>query len=671
VSTFSQIPLKILMLEDSKFDAEFVSEFVHVNYPNARLMLVADEAGFTSALTQGLEGEPYDLVLSDYEVPGYGGPYALDFARAHAPHTPFIFVSGVIGEENAVDLLKRGATDYVSKNRLSRLPIVIDRALREVAEREARDRAERLLYKADAIYGRVVDALNDYAVILLDRHGVVRDWNRGATAIFGWTREQMLGSEVGRLFTEQDRAAGAPEQELAAARRHGSASDDRWLRRADGSVLRADGVLTALHDPDEHGGEVNGFCKIVRDGTRAYEAAEALRLAKDEAEQANLTKDRFLAVLSHELRTPLSPIASAAQLLEQEAVVPAKYRELLPMIRRNVALEARLIEDLLDLTAISAGKVTLKLAPVDVRRLVDVVTTMVGESVRDKRIALTTLWSATRNRVLGDEARLQQVLWNVVRNAVKFTPEDGRIELHVDNDGSRLRIRCIDSGIGIAQDAQDKIFSAFEQADQEVSKRFGGLGLGLSIAQGLVAQHGGTLAVASPGVGQGATFTLMLETLSDASLCATAGADAGVDTDASTAQVGATAARPPAAASAEHPLRMLLVEDNEDAAFAMTMAFEYYGYEVTHAPTLRRALAVASEAAFDVVVTDLGLPDGNGIELGQAIGHRVPLIALSGFGSTEDLRRTAEAGFAEHLVKPAAPQDIHDTVMKVLARARA
>ena len=640
-------PLRVLMLEDSRFDAELVGEAVHARWPDAALCVACDEAGFVDALAQA----SFDIVLSDYELPGYGGPDALAHASRAAPRTPFIFVSGVIGEENAVEMLKRGATDYVSKNRLARLPVVMERALREVAERAAREAAERQLRAADAVYGRVVDALADYAVILLDADGAVRDWNRGASAIFGMRKDKVLGAGIGCIFTAADRAAGVVEAELETARRRGSASDDRWLQRADGSLLRADGVLTALRDESGH---VSGFCKIVRDVTPAYASAAALRDAKEDAERANRAKDRFLAVLSHELRTPLAPIASAAALLEQQATVPPGLRGLLPMIRRNVALEARLIEDLLDVTAISAGRIVLRTAPLDMRALAARVVDMVDETIRDKRITLAVHWDASRSLVDGDEARLQQVLWNIVRNAAKFTPEGGRIELRADNEGELLRLRCIDDGIGISPISQQKIFSAFEQADADVSRRFGGLGLGLAIAQGLVAEHHGTLEVASGGPGQGSTFTLRLATLPAEALSASpAPADAA-----------------PAASADKPAVRMLLVEDNEDAAFAMTLAFEYYGYRVTHADTLVKALAAARADDFDVVVTDLGLPDGSGIALGEALSARLPVIALSGFGSAEDVRRTTAAGFARHLVKPADPEDIHAVVMSVLAQAR-
>jgi len=642
-------PLRILMLEDSRFDAELVGEAVRASHPQAALRVVADEAGYCNALAH----EVFELILSDYEIPGYGGPEALDFARRAAPRTPFIFVSGVIGEENAVDMLKRGATDYVSKNRLSRLPVVIERALREVAERDAREAVERQLREADATYARVVDALDDYAVILLDAQGLVRDWNRGASLIFGLSREQALGGPLARIFTPADRAAGVVEAELEAARRRGSASDDRWLQRADGSLMRADGVLTALRGD---GGAVTGFCKIVRDVTRAYETAAALQAAKDEAERANRAKDRFLAVLSHELRTPLAPVASAAQLLEQKASVPDEYRALLPMIRRNVALEARLIEDLLDVTAISDEKIQLHLAPVDLRDVLVLVLDTTAELVREKRIELATHWHAEHSVVLGDAARLQQVLWNIIRNAVKFTPAGGHVDLWVDEDDAGwLRLRCIDDGIGIAPEAQPRIFSAFEQADSEVSRRFGGLGLGLAIARGFAEQHGGTLAVASDGSDHGSTFTLRLPLLPAAAPSATPASSAP-----------AAAAPRAAPRDGARPVRLLLVEDNEDAAYAMALSFEFYGYEVQHASTLAKALAAVDAGEFDVVVTDLGLPDGNGVALGEALRGRLPVIALSGFGSAEDVRRTAAAGFARHLVKPADPDDLHAAVMSVL-----
>ena len=551
-----------------------------------------------------------------------------------------------------MDLLKRGATDYVSKNRLGRLPLVIDRALRERAERLARVRAERQLREADSVYARVVDGLSGYGVVLLDTDGTIRDWNQAASLIFGYVRGETIGRSIDMIYTAEDRASDVVRSDFQAATLHGSVVDARWLVRADGTRLRAEGALTVLRDED---GEVSGFCKLLRDVTTTFESAAALLQAKEEAERANRTKDRFLAVLSHELRTPLLPISAAAQTLQKNVTVPPEFAELLPMIRRNVLLEARLIEDLLDLTAISAGKLSLRLSPVDMRKIVDVVVEMVQDTVDEKQIALSVHWHARRDTVEGDPARLQQVLWNVVRNAVKFTPVGGRIRLEAedDGDGDALSLRCIDDGIGFEPTANAAIFSAFEQANDDIARQYGGLGLGLAIAQGLVLQHGGELSASSEGPGLGATFTLRLRTI------ATPASQEGGPVQKAHGK------------DDRRPVRMLLVEDNEDAAAAMSMSLEYMGYAVTHAPTVREALAVGTQQDFDVIVTDLGLPDGSGLDLGPVLASRAPLIALSGFGSAEDIARTMSAGFVAHLVKPTDPDDVHATVGKVLMRSGA
>ena len=641
-------PLRILMLEDSAFDAELIQAALVRAYPPPRteleLRLVADERAFAQALASGA----FDIVLSDVELPGYSGAQALEHVLAVAPDLPFIFVSGVIGEENAVDLLKRGATDYVSKDRLGRLPLVIARALRERAERAARRRAERQLREADSIYARVVDGLSGHGVILLDTDGTIRDWNQAASLIFGYVRAEMIGQAISTLYLPDDRAGNVVRADFKAATAHGSVVVARWLVRSDGTRLRAEGALTVLRDED---GEVSGFCQLLRDVTTTFESAAALLQAKEEAERANRAKDRFLAVLSHELRTPLLPIAAAAQTLQKNVAVPAELAELLPMIRRNVLLEARLIEDLLDLTAISAGKLSLRRAPVDMRKIIDVVVEMVQEPLDEKQIELTVRWNAGRGVVDGDAARLQQVLWNLVRNAVKFTPVGGHIRIDVQDEDERLCLRCIDDGIGIEAAALPLIFSAFEQANEDIARQFGGLGLGLAIAQGLVLEHGGDLSVSSEGLGRGATFTLHLDTV-----------------DAPD-PVAAQPAVPAPDNVSSRPVRMLLVEDNEDAACAMTMSLEFMGYEVTHAANVREAMAAGERDEFDVIVTDLGLPDGSGLDLGPVLASRTPLIALSGFGSAEDVARSMAAGFAAHLVKPTDPDDVHATVGKILMRA--
>ena len=642
--------LKVLLLEDSRFDAEILHENLLAARPDAQLDVVSNERGFTQALAS----QRYDVILSDYELPGYGGSQALSHALNVAPHTPFIFVSGVIGEDNAVEMLKRGATDYVSKGRLSRLHVVLERALREVAQKEATDNARRLLREADLMYARVVESLRDYAVLLLDSAGNIRNWNQAAQAIFGYQADEVIGKSANLLFSEQDRTTGVFDNEMRVARHDGKAPDNRWMLRQDGTTFWAEGVLVPLRDDGINGNAPGGYTKLLRDGTQAWQAAKALRDARDEAERANLAKDRFLAVLSHELRTPLTPIGAAAHVLEKSAHVPQEHRHLLPMIRRNVALEARLIDDLLDLTSITSGKVSLRLAPVDMHRLIGVVVDMVADQISERQLRLTTQLAADLPVVMADEARMHQVVWNILRNAIKFTAPGGVITLQTSSLAGQFLFSCTDNGIGIEPAALSRIFTAFEQADREVSQRFGGLGLGLAIAQGLVQEHQGELSVRSDGRGQGATFTLMLEALQES---------AAGRHDASRQRQLATDT-----AGAGDPVecRLLLVEDNPDSADVLSMGLQAYGYTVTLARTRAQALDIGAHTPFDVVVTDLGLPDGSGIDIGKALSPHTPVIALSGYGTPQDIERSTAAGFSGHIVKPAEFSAVHSMVQRIL-----
>jgi PAS domain S-box-containing protein len=632
--------LRGLLVEDSRLDVELLRVQLERAWPSVDLEVVREEAAFIDALRAG----SWDVILSDYELPGFTGADLLEHRNRLAPHIPFIFVSGVIGEDNAVELLKRGATDYVSKARLARLEVVLQRALREADDRRAREQAERQLRQADVTFAKVVDGLRDYAVILLDEAGTIRFWNRAAHSIFGYEAGEVLGRSAALLFPQETAPSGALQAELRQARRHGKASGNGWLVARDGRRLWAEGVLTALQDD---AGRPAGFCKLVHDSTERHLAAEALRAAKEEAERANQSKDRFLAVLSHELRTPLAPITTAVHVLEKAATVDERHRDLLPMIRRNVALEARLIDDLLDLTAISAGKVSLHREHVDMHQLTRAVVAMVQETVLDKGIRLDLALDARCPWVDADQARMQQVLWNILRNASKFTPRGGRILVRTASPGREFTLSCVDSGIGIAREALERIFSPFEQADAEVSRSYGGLGLGLAIAQGLMAQHGGRIRAESEGRGKGATFTITLP--------------------CSEAAESRSASRPSSPIPASARKRVLLVEDNEDAAVALAMCLEEYGYVVQHVATCAEALRTAGAGGFDAVLTDLGLPDGSGIDVGRALSRQVPVLALSGYGREQDRHRSREAGFAAHLVKPADPAEVHAKLTQVLA----
>ncbi|MFT4435879.1 response regulator [Caballeronia sp. 15715] len=624
-------PLHLLLVEDNALDAELtLTQLERADY-KVDVQIVYTEQGFIAAL----EASDFDVILADFVMPVFSGVEALAIARERVPHTPFIFVSGVLGEEHAVDMLKRGATDYVLKQRLQRLPAVVRRALTESTERQQRIAVERALRETETHFRLLVDALKDYAVITLDQEGRIRTWNAASERILGFAAQDVVGRSAEVFYGQEDRDTHVFAQELETAQVDGSASDDRWLWRRDGRSFFASGVTTAIRADN---GELIGYSKIIRDVTEEHMAADALRVAKEQAETANRAKDHFLAVLSHELRTPLTPIVAAVRLLEIRHALPADARATLELIRRNVELEARLIDDLLDLTSIARGKLSLNFANVVLETLMSSALDMSESDLRGKGLTLETILGATSTLVFGDAARLQQIVWNLMKNAVKFTPAGGRIAVRMWNPNvSTVAISVTDSGIGISAEALPRIFSAFEQADDSITRAFGGLGLGLAIASTLALKHGGTLTAQSDGRDRGARFTLTLPLVK-----------AGTEDETSP-----RAMRDPD--EIVRSLKVLLVEDNEYTSSAMAQVLELLGHQVGVATTVAEALALARGETFDLLVSDIGLPDGSGLEVARAwtdLQPGKPSVAITGYGMDEDIRRCRDAGFLDHLTKP-------------------
>lgn len=354
--------------------------------------------------------------------------------------------------------------------------------------------------------------------------------------------------------------------------------------------------------------------------------------ARVEAERASEAKDRFLAMLSHELRTPLTPVLASVFMLEREDNVPKVMHESLQLIRRNVELEARLIDDLLDLTRISKGKVQLSFEIVDAHTLLRNALEICQFEIEQKKLELRSEFAATKVYLQADPARLQQIFWNLIKNAVKFTPHGGKLRIRTTNNGDgQFRLEVEDSGCGIDPGVLPRIFHAFEQAGRT---QLGGLGLGLAISKALVEAHHGSISAESQGRDSGATFTALFPT------CERNAIPESSDAPRSTAK--------------RRSVRLLLVEDHEDTNRSLTRMLRRRGYEVHPANDIRSALDIAARKQFDVLVSDIGLPDGSGIDLLKALRAKRDVfgIALSGYGMEEDIRRSGEAGFSHHLVKP-------------------
>jgi PAS domain S-box-containing protein len=483
----------------------------------------------------------------------------------------------------------------------------------------------------------LVDSVEEYAIYMLDPIGNVITWNSGAERIKGYKAAEIIGKNFACFYTHEDVAAGKPQRNLDSARKKGHIQEHGLRVRKDGSVFSAEVVLSAVRD---EAGDICAFSKVTRDLTEQIRArsAEAARIA---AEKANKAKDEFLAALSHELRTPLTPaLAAASYLADQSDKLPLEFSEDLDTIRRNIQLEARLIDDLLDLTRISLGKIELHFDRVDAHSVIREALDIAQENIAQKGLHVSTVFDAKEHHIWADRIRIEQVFWNLINNAVKFTPPAGRIELRTLNDArNHFEFEITDTGIGIETERQAALFKPFEQADASVTRQFGGLGLGLAISKHVVDLHDGAITVHSRGRSHGTTFKVTLDVMVDRI------GDSGVQT------------RIPAKPTKS--LRILLVEDHGDTRRTLERLLSHFGHEISTAATTASALKIVQSQNFDVVLSDIGLPDGSGYDVISRAKQRQQLkgVALTGFGNDDDIRRGKEAGFDFHLVKPV---DFHE-----------
>ena len=381
-------------------------------------------------------------------------------------------------------------------------------------------------------------------------------------------------------------------------------------------------------------------------------AEAALEQQRATVENANRTKDNFLAMLSHELRTPLTPVLAALDALKTEPHPAEEVDATLTMMRRNIELESQLIDDLLDLTRITKDKMQLDLQPVDAHQALRNVVEMCASEAHGKKLQVRFDLQAKDFRVMADPAKFQQIIWNLFKNAIKFTGENGAIAISSANHLPHiLTLSVSDTGIGIEAEVMEKIFNPFEQGERSFQRRFGGLGLGLTISKSLAQAHGASLIAKSEGLNRGATFLLTMKTA-----------------QLEAPEQPATVAPQPAPAG----LRILLVDDHQDTCAALERLLKLRGHTVAAAHNMRSALEKAGDGtSFDLLVSDVGLPDGNGMDLLRVLRTKHPIrgIAISGFGMDADIAKSMEAGFAEHLVKPVKLEKLEAAIARVMASA--
>jgi signal transduction histidine kinase/ActR/RegA family two-component response regulator len=401
--------------------------------------------------------------------------------------------------------------------------------------------------------------------------------------------------------------------------------------------------------------DMRQLMSLSRFASSAYQVTQSLdrlREVNEKVEAANRAKDKFLAVLSHELRTPLTPVLLTVAARELDPELSPGLRDDLKMMRRNVELEVKLIDDLLDISRITSGKLPLQFEIVDLNELMRHVCDMCRSNILERGVQFHCELDAKPGLAVGDPARLQQVFWNLLNNATKFTPEGGHITVKVQCPAAaNVRVTVQDTGMGIEPEILPSIFDAFEQGEARITRQFGGMGLGLAISKALVEQHNGSICAETAGPNRGSTFVVELPALSAR--------------DAAKIPAGEL----PAARAAARPLRVLIAEDHADTAAVLSRLLSASGHKVLTATTAAEALALAERHPLDILVSDLGLPDATGYDLMKRIKevHGIKGIAMSGYGMEEDIRRSEQAGFSDHLVKPLNLAQLEQSIRRIAA----
>jgi two-component system, chemotaxis family, CheB/CheR fusion protein len=502
----------------------------------------------------------------------------------------------------------------------------------DITERET---IEQALRRSEQRRAGIIDSAMD-AIITVDEKQRIVLFNPAAELMFRCREGEALDEPLERFIPQRYREVHSEHVENFG--RTGSTTRAMGHMRALAAV-RADGEefpIEASISQVQIGGH-RLFTVILRDVTERKRQDDALEAALARAEQASTAKDHFLAVLSHELRNPLAPITTGVEILRRKLTHDQQGQKTINVIGRNVELQARLIDDLLDMTRIVRGKVELDRQPVAVGQILQRVAEVCMPDIEARGLYFGMKIDQPPHFINADAARMQQVFWNLLKNSVKFTPRGGCVGVWCWRQENQVIVEVLDSGEGIEPEAIRRIFNPFEQADRAVTRRFGGVGLGLSISKALVEMHGGSIEARSSGKGQGATFTVRLPLGEQREQTQGTGADERI--------------------GAAKPLRILLVEDHGDTANLMQEFLALDGHNVELAGDVASAIELAQQHCFDLLISDLGLPDASGLDLIRELrarGYTGPGIALSGFGLEQDIVRSKEAGFDAHVTKPAS-----------------
>lgn len=500
--------------------------------------------------------------------------------------------------------------------------------------------AEAGFLSADRLLAAIVDSSDD-AIISKNLDGIIMSWNRGAERIFGYLPEEIVGQPILRLLPADRKEE---EAEILARLRRGERIEhfETIRLRKDGAQIDVSLTISPVKNDQ---GVIVGASKIARDITAQKIASGKLAEANEALTRADRLKADFISTLSHELRTPLTAIAGWIQIL-QGAVSAEELAQAVTVIDRNVRAQGQLIDDLLDMSRIESGKLFLDVQRLDLPAVVTAAIDAVHPAAQAKGVRLTSAFSSVAGAVMGDRNRIQQIIWNLLVNAIKFTPKGGRVHVAIERVNSHVEISVTDTGTGIPPEFLSRIFDRFSQADASTTRRHGGLGLGLAIVKHLTGLHGGTVHVKSPGSGQGATFVIHLPLIAahqdprhEMAYSQNTLRDAGME------------------AVDLKGIDVLAVDDEPDSAEVIRMILQRSGAAVRTVRSMEEAIAAFEQRRPDVLLSDIGMADHDGYELITRIralpdGRTVPAVALTALARSEDRTRTLRAGFQMHVAKP-------------------
>jgi PAS domain S-box-containing protein len=623
-------------------------------YSTSRILQSAgwtiDEAGTgTEALAKA--NNHVDMVVLDINLPDIDGFTVCRMLRERetTARIPILHLSAsFVTSESKVTGLEAGADGYLTHPVEPPVLIATVKAFLRTRQFEIELRQSEARFKAvfeNALTG----------VSLLDEHLVYVDVNPTMCNLLGVDRQQILGRHLEELVVAESQAAVG--EIIRTLSEEPAWRGDLPLRRADGRSIHLEWHVSKHADPNLRLAIVSDISNRMRYESEREALLLSERAARSEAERANRLKDDFLATLSHELRTPLNAIVGWSQVLRLGNLPAADVEEGLEAIERNSRAQAQMIADLLDISRITSGKLRLDMERLDLAPVIEAALSAIQHTANEKSIRVTKSLQPDCGQIPGDASRIQQILWNLVNNAVKFTPNGGSINVALQRAGPNIEIRVSDTGQGIEPELLPKIFERFQQGDSSSTRAHGGLGLGLAIVRQLVDLHYGQVTVESEGLGHGATFIVTLPTEWDHQDDQDLSSEPGSPLAGLTDLTGT---------------RVLLVEDDPDSRKLTKRIVTDSGAEVREASDVQQALAQLEQFQPHVLVSDLGLPGRDGFELIREVRQRghssktLPAIALTAFVQIEDRRRALQSGFQIHMAKPIDPHHLVATIASLV-----